>query len=227
MSGHDTLYDIKLSLYAEDHGAWYLLDGRAVSSIANSAHRERAFNRHNLSLPNPNTRFIQMGDRESTPTKYGIYDNNKFLRFQSNNIPRIEVKWNILEGSLRQGGTITSSRGGAHYHQGTLKTGGAHVHNVKTPGFAKLGSYQSLPVWILPETTTFQVNTSSNELEHTHTINLLEAGKHTHTLPSLYKIPNTLNTYNASTHANPSHIAFRIPLNPPYIRVNTFIYLGD
>lgn len=108
---NDPTGDIKNSAKTTDHNGWYLLNGRAVSTLPANAQATAAFLGFTTNLPNATDRVLKM--QTGTETIGGTGGNNT-LTIARSNLPNIS-----FSGSV----------------SGTAATAGAHAHTPSTGSF--------------------------------------------------------------------------------------------
>ncbi|MDR4953625.1 hypothetical protein REB14_15710 [Chryseobacterium sp. ES2] len=111
---HDYPYGtISNSFAAADHKGWYLLDGRAVSSLPANVQARAASLGFTVSLPNANDRFIKTKDAAET---LGSLSGNATVTLVQANLPNV-----FFTGS--------TSTDGAHTHTYSDRGAGASVNS--------------------------------------------------------------------------------------------------
>lgn len=195
-----TLGDIKASLKVTDHGGWYLMDGRALTSLPTNAQ----INAGSLGivgvLPDATNRVLK--------TKTGVeallsIGGNDSITLTQTNLP-----------SYNLGTSVLTSNTGSHTHTTTLDPDGEHDHTATTnnfgidyKGFANSASNTDTSL-IVGNSNVFKTDTAG---QHIHNVTINSSGAHTH----------TFNSINSGGSDQP------IPLQKPYFAVNRFIYLGQ
>lgn len=162
--------DIMQSFQAADHDGWYLLDGRAVSTLPALAKTAAAALGFTTSLPDSRDRVLKAKNASEALAATGGANS---ISIAKANLPNTSLSGTIA-ATLASAGAHThtaSSRldfGGAHSHttSGSLAAGGAHTHPVS-------GSLASGGA-------------------HTHGVSgtLASAGAHTHNFTTVYVMPS-------------------------------------
>lgn len=201
--------DVKYGFQSGDHNGWYLLDGRALSTLPVIAQSNASLLGITVNLPNGTNRFL--ANIGATGTTGGA---SNFTIAQTN-LPNV-----TLNG--------TSSTTGAHTHtvdpaNATTSSSGAHNHDFHTANVdLNTSECQGWP-WFghnALRTTDRDQTTQDNNI-------IVADGIHTHTLD----IPSTLSssdgshshTVTVSTGGSGTAISF----TPSYLSAKTFIYLGQ
>lgn len=162
--------DIVQSFKASDYDGWYLLDGRAVSSLPDKAKAAAANLGFTTNLPDARDRVLKTKTASEGLASTGGANSMSIARA---NLPNVS-----LSGTIS--GTLASAGGHTHTANGTLAAGGAHTH--LTSGTLASGGAHT--------------HTTSGTLAaggaHTHAASgtLVSAGGHTHDLWSIYVMPS-------------------------------------
>lgn len=223
-SAHDP-GDLKHSLLAVDHNGWYLLDGRAVSSLPTNAQLVAGLIGFGTALPDMTGRFLKNTDGVEMPGTLGGADS---VALSQANIPAYSLPVATSNSSGTHNHTASSNTTGAHTHDvsGTTSSNGAHTHSYNdyywhdsgnvaaygTPGGDDVG--QRLQAARTTgsagnHTHTFS-DTSTSNGNHSHTITVNNAGGHTHDV--------TVQSGGSGTE---------VEIIPSHMVTHTFIYLGN
>ena len=161
--------DIMQSFKASDYDGWYLLDGRALSSLPDKAKAAAVSLGFTTNLPDARDRVLKT---KATSEGLASIGGTNTMSITRANLPDISLSGSIT-GTLASAGahthtaSSTLAAGGSHTHitSGTLAAGGAHTHT--TSGTLAAGG------------------------AHTHAASgtLVSAGAHTHDLWSIYVMP--------------------------------------
>ncbi|MGX7668166.1 hypothetical protein [Flavobacterium pedocola] len=154
LMGPNTLMvgDIKHSLEASDHKGWYLLNGRAVTSLPSVAQYNAGAVGISSNLPNMSDKFIKTKSGAETIT--ATAGNNSIVLTQAN-LPNINY-------------TPTTANAGNHNHKYTDAYNGP-----KTLGLATN---------ILPLVPLFNETVGTNDATPANLYNTASAGSHSHTV---------------------------------------------
>ncbi|WP_081413980.1 hypothetical protein [Chryseobacterium daeguense] len=172
------LGDIRFSSRTADHNGWYLLDGRALTSLPANVQARAAALGISGTLPNAANKYIKQG----TP---GTTTGASSITLTKQNMPDFTLSGNT--SFLNHAHTLISP-GNASIRGTDIPQTSAGAANVwQLAGGAQAGS-----------TNTSQAYTSSAEGSHSHTISVPTGGTDT-----------------------------PIALNPGYIQLNYFIFLGN
>ena len=164
--------DIMQSFKASDYDGWYLLDGRALSSLPDKAKAAAVSLGFTTNLPDARDRVLKTKDTSEGLASIGGTNSMSITRA---NLPDIS-----LSGSIT--GTLASAGAHTHTASSTLDAGGAHNHTVNG-NLAAGGEHSHI--------------TSGNLAAggaHTHAFSgtLASAGTHLHDLsPVIYVMPGT------------------------------------
>lgn len=190
--------DIKCGIQTTDHYGWYLLDGRALTSLPAIAQTNAASVGLAGSLPDASDRVVKTKQGAEALLSFG---GNATYTLTQANIPSYSLS-----------GSVTTSSSGVHTHTVLLDSAGLHSHTavssnygIEYKGFSNSGS-RSDTALVIGSSNTFKTDF---------------AGKHIHTVT-----PNT--TGASHTHdVTLSSGGGNSPINmyQPYMVVNRFIYL--
>lgn len=152
--------DIKTSIKTVDHGGWFLLDGRDISTLSADA----AANAAGLGFSVlPNTQGSVLSHTDHLYNLGNVSGSNNVL-IERNQLPSIVL-----------GGTTNVT--GSHIHTGDTSLTGAHVHPIDCVHFGPAGSGTYNSVSHLTDeghTTTMSAG------DHTHGLNISSGGDHSH-----------------------------------------------
>lgn len=191
-----TVGDIKTGIQTVDHNGWYLLDGRALSSLPAVAQSNASTLGIVGSLPDVSNLIDKTKTGAETLLSTG---GNATVTITQANLPAYNLP-----------GTTTSS--GNHTHTTTVSTTPDHRHSAEQQGFGlgKRGftSSNSNKDYIVVKggSTSLSFDPAG---KHIHNVTLGNAGLHTHTF--------SINSGGSGTG---------VPLYQPYMVANRFIYLG-
>lgn len=162
--------DIVQSFRSSDFDGWYILDGRAISSLPQKAQSAAAALGFSTSLPDARDRVLK---NKSASESLGATGGSSSIALSQSNLPNINLTGTIsgtlaAAGAHRHTASGNLAAGGDHSHvaAGTLAAAGDHTHNI-SGNLAAGGA-------------------------HTHTINgtLNSAGNHTHRYYTIYIMPS-------------------------------------
>lgn len=190
--------DIKCGIQTADHYGWYLMDGRALTSLPASAQANAAALGLAGSLPDASDRVIK--------TKTGA----EALLSTGGTGAYTLTQANMPSYSLS--GSVTTSSSGLHTHTALLDSAGLHTHTavssnygIEYKGFSNSGSANDTAL-VIGYSNTFNTDLAG---KHIHTMTLNSTGaSHTHDI-----------TLSSGGGDSP------IGLYQPYMVVNRFIYL--
>ncbi|SHF09201.1 serine-rich family protein [Dysgonomonas macrotermitis] len=161
-----TAGNIKDSFKTADHNGWYLLDGRAITSLPANARTAAASLGFGTTLPDARDKVLKT--KSSTET-LGSTGGTNSLTITKENLPNITLSASI-SGTSESGGAAHT-----HTFSGTSVSGGAaHTHTFSgtsaSGGTAHTHAYSTMTV-------------ANGGVAHTHTANGTSgsAGAHTHT----------------------------------------------
>lgn len=245
--GQDSSFsgDIKHSARTADHGGWYLLNGRAISTLPAAARTAAAALGFTANIPNATDRVLKTKTATEAMAATGGVSTISIARA---NLPNINFTGN-LSGNMTAAGAHThnvtgsAAASGQHTHTLNVSVGnaGGHVHG-PAAGNAFLmggtmrnnngtGNYHGDGVLPAAWGGTGIHHQTASAGAHTHSItaNAATTGNHSHTL-----------NINATQSGNHTHSLANVDVNvpsggtgqaldnrSPYLSVNTFIYLGE
>jgi len=147
--------DLKHSFATADHNGWYLLDGRPISTLSETAQANAMTFGLTLNLINASNRFLKV--KNGSETLGSLAGNNTFTLDQSN-LPNV----NFL---------------------GTTSSNGSHAHNVDSyMGFQSIGLLSTgiLTLFSIEQVAKDQTNTTSSTTQssgsHAHDITVNSGG---------------------------------------------------
>ena len=219
--------DIKHGIQDSDHSGWYILDGRALSSLPSSAQSAAAGLGLTGNLPDATDRFLkQQGGGESLLDEGG----NSEITITQDNLPDVDFfAAASMAGEHSHSGRTGS--GGNHSHSGTTSSAGSHNHEFYTADHdINDSSSQGYPTnnrHVAFRTSDRRQRTEDEGViqdagNHNHSLITTTAGNHTH----------NFNTDPAGGHShnidvNSGGDDTPIEIYPSFLVVNTFIYLGE
>ncbi|SHF09242.1 Phage tail fibre repeat-containing protein [Dysgonomonas macrotermitis] len=165
----DVAGDVKYSFMTVDHQGWYLLNGRAISTLPAAIQAKATSLGFTTNLPNTSDRTLKT---KTTSEALGTLGGTTTKTITQANLPSAP-----LAGTL----TANLASAGAHTHTTgtvTLNTADAHAHTVST-NLVAAGAH-----------THTVAGTLAAAGAHTHAVSgtLASAGAHTHTATSIYYI---------------------------------------
>lgn len=197
--------DIVQSFRPADFAGWYLMDGRAVSTLPTNARTAAIALGFTTSLPDARNRVLK---NKSTTESLATTGGTASWVISQANLPNITLT-GTATGTLASAGAhghVTSgtlAAGGAHTHtvSGTLAAGGAHTHAVSgNLNSAGAHSHSLTSVWVMPGTAkdvdrgnragsawsyiAKSTYTTSSAGNHNHSLSstLVAGGGHTHSV---------------------------------------------
>ncbi|MEL6988179.1 MAG: hypothetical protein AAGK97_10145, partial [Bacteroidota bacterium] len=221
------LGDIKTGIQGIDHNGWYLLDGRSVSDLPGNAKTAAIALGIVDNLPNASDKFLkQTGPNESLLSSRGANQ----ITINQSNLPDVNFSGSSSVGGNHAHSGSTSTTGN-HSHSGVANTAGAHNHDFYTANHdindATSQGYPSNNNHVALRTTDRRQRTEDRgvirtEGNHTHNLNINNAGNHSH-LVSIASNGNHSHTVNVPSGGSGTPI----DIQPSYLTVNTFMYLGE
>jgi len=204
-----TVGDIKHGFQMADHNGWYLLDGRALTTLPVVAQSNASLLGITVNLPNATNRFI--GSVGGVGTTGGA---TSFTLTQAN-LPNLTLNGNAASNGAHthtvDPAAVNSTSNGSHQHDFITTVNDAG--NSSSQGFPG-GGHTGM------RTTDRQDMTVGNNIiqaagNHVHSVDVpsttsSSSGAHTHTV--------TVSTGGSGTAVN---------FTPQYLSANTFIYLGQ
>lgn len=145
-----TVGDIKYSSVATDHDGWYLLDGRAISTLSVSAQSAASLLGFSSSLPNSADRYLKAKSASET---LGAAGGNTSVVLTQANLPNVTYN-------------ATTSSTGAHNH----------TYNDRASGTVNSVEAGSTKTVVDNDSTT---STTSSAGAHTHTFSVFTGGSGT------------------------------------------------
>ena len=142
--------DIKYSFNPADHNGWYLLDGRAISSLSANAQVNAAALGFSGNLPNATDRFLKANDGSET---LGNTGGSATIVVSQANLPNVNFT-------------------------GTTNTAGAHTHSYTDNGDTTIGSISLLGLGTGADNTAGSYTTGSAG-SHSHTVTVASGGSNT------------------------------------------------
>lgn len=197
--GGASVGDIKTGIQSGDHDGWYVLDGRAVSTLSAKAQGNAVSLGYSTNLPNLAGRMLKTrGSSEALGSTGGA---NTVTLIQAN-MPNYTLP-----------AAVSSGVSSTHTHIAIVDSAGKHAHTaagqnleLALKNYSNSGSNTDTAV-VKGSPTPF--NTDPNG-DHTHNLNVAAAGDHNHTI--------SVSTGGSSTP---------IDIRQPYFVVRTFIFLDN
>ena len=235
--------DIKHSARTADHGGWYLLNGRAISTLPAAAQTAAASLGFTGNIPNAINRVLKTKTAAETVGAVGGANTITIARV---NLPNVNLTGNVNGNTNATGvhthaisGTAMSAGAHSHTVSGNAATSGAHFHappdghafllggtyvnNNGTgnyQGNSQPGAWGNIGARAYTGTSGAHAHTVSgsaaNGGAHGHNLNAdaANAGGHSHAITGTA----TVNTGGAGT---------ALDNRSAFLAVNTYIYLGQ
>ncbi|MGK4567415.1 hypothetical protein [Flavobacterium sp. 3HN19-14] len=178
--------DLKYGLQLTDHSGWYLLNGRAVSTLPASAQSSAAMLGFATNLPDATDKFLKgKGSSETLAATVG----SNLVTITQANLPNFNM-------------SATTSSDGSHTHTGTTTTDGAHTHSYD--GYTGTGQSLLNLLGVTLQQPNVISKTTGSAGSHSHTLNVTAAGAHSHNV--------TINSGGSGTATNnvPSSIVTNV-----------------
>ncbi len=239
--------DVKQGFQSTDHGGWYILDGRQISSLSTHAQAAAVSLGFSTNLPDSRNKFLQHG---IAPGTIGGAPNH-MIKIQRINLPVVNFTGLALsEGShthlIHPPNTYTNSSGshahiidppsvitssnGNHTHTGKASVN--DVNNSSSQGFPSGNVHNSFRSSDRAGSQNVNQSAISSAGAHSHFINIgafnsLTAGAHTH----LVDMPS-FSSASSGSHTHPVQVSSGgsgadMDITPEYLSINNFIYLGQ
>lgn len=217
--GQDSSFtgDIKHSARTADHGGWYLLNGRAISTLPVAARTAAASLGFSGNLPDATDRVLKTKTAAEAMTATGGVSTISIARA---NLPNINFSASLSGNTFSAGNhnhslSATAANAGNHYH-GLGITNAIYIMGNTLVGNNGTGNYTgSAPrqAW----GGIGAINRTGDAGAHTHNVTGMAVanGNHTHSFSGVTATIPTGGTGQALDNRS------------PYLSVNTFIYLGE
>ncbi len=233
--------DVKSGYQSADHNGWYLMNGRAVSTLSTTAKARATTLGFSSTLPDASGRGIIGAGGNTVGSLVG---SNTIVRA---NLPNVQISItnqattnnDATHTHVIPSRTVTSGSGTAHTHTaGSLSatsSGSDHSHPIsgslayisgsfKYDGTGSSGNSGTSVASTTPSTTTSGSHThtvtgnTGNDSGHTHDVVLSQQTSNAETATHKHSLTGFTDSINGGV----AQTAF----TPPSIRLNMFIYLG-
>ncbi len=165
LCNQSTTGEITHSVRTADFNGWYLLDGRAISSLPANAQTAATALGLSGNLPDASGRFLKTKNNDSE-TLLATGGQNSATLTQAN-LPNVNF-------------TGSTSSGGSHTHSGSTNTTGNHSHSYTDRGHSTFNTDGGSGNPLADDTSgSYTTGTSGN---HSHTLTINSAGSHSHTV---------------------------------------------
>lgn len=202
--------DVKYGFQSGDHNGWYLLDGRALSTLPVVAQSNASLLGITVNLPNGTNRFL--ANIGATGTTGGAAS---FTIAQAN-LPNVTLTGTAASSgnhnhTVDPASTATSSSG-AHNH--TFHTADNDMSNSSSQGYPNADNH-----------VAFRTTDRNQRTEDNGTI--VSGGAHTHTVDIASTTSSTDGAHTHTVSVGTGGSGTAITFTPSYLSAKTFIYLGQ